>query len=96
MTALKAEASRIDGFHQTAAQDGAIDAYEAFQIAQSIAKLNRDVQLAIKNSDTALPDIAKREAELYQRITEGVMQGRLGAKEADDLKRPCITPSVMR
>jgi chaperonin cofactor prefoldin len=24
---------------------------------------------------------------LYQRITEGVMQGRLGAKEADDLKR---------
>lgn len=87
MTALKAEASRIDGFHQTAAQDGAIDAYEAFQIAQSIAKLNRDVQLAIKNSDTALPDIAKREAELYQRITEGVMQGRLGAKEADDLKR---------
>lgn len=41
----------------------------------------------MKNSETALPDLAKREAELYQRITEGVMQGRLTAGGADILKR---------
>jgi hypothetical protein len=56
-------------------------------IVLDLSKLIKDTENSSKNSEVALPDIAKREAELYQRITEGVMQGRLSVKDSDSLKK---------
>ena len=85
---LRDELSRIAASEQAAiASDGYISGPEAIQLASDLDKLIIGTQAHLKDSDTALPDLAKREAELYQRITEGVMQGRLPTSKADALKK---------
>jgi len=85
---LRNEYNRILSFEVASrTSDGNLDAKEALTIALDLDRLLKDADAQMKNSETALPDLAKREAELYQRITEGVMQGRLTAGGADILKR---------
>lgn len=85
---LRTEYNRILAFEQSSLTSGSsLDAREALTIAADLDRLIKDVESQMKNSETALPDLAKRESELYQRITEGVMQGRLAPKDADSLKR---------
>nr|MBP7577715.1 hypothetical protein [Candidatus Obscuribacter sp.] len=85
---LRNEYNRILSFEVASrTSDGNLDAKEALTIAMDLDRLLKDADAQMKNSETALPDLAKREAELYQRITEGVMQGRLTAGGADILKR---------
>lgn len=85
---LRDEYNRIVSFERTSVASGnTLDAREALTVASDLDHLAKDIDSQMKNSETALPDLAKREAELYQRITEGVMQGRLTAKDADSLKR---------
>jgi hypothetical protein len=84
--ALNTELSRILAYENASMTTDGLDASEAVQISKDLEKLAKDVEAATKNADVALPDIGKRQAELYQRITEGVMQGRLSAKDADNLK----------
>jgi len=85
---LRNEYNRILSFEVASrTSDGNLDAKEALTIALDLDRLLKDADAQMKNSETALPDLAKREAELYQRITEGVMQGRLTAGSADILKR---------
>lgn len=85
---LRAELNRINNFENSKiASQGKLDAQDAILIVLDLSKLIKDTENSSKNSEVALPDIAKREAELYQRITEGVMQGRLSVKDSDSLKR---------
>ncbi|HNM50195.1 MAG TPA: hypothetical protein PKN86_10845, partial [Candidatus Obscuribacter sp.] len=85
---LRAEYNRITAFEAASLASGStLDAKEALTLSADLDRLIKDADAQMKNSETALPDLAKREAELYQRITEGVMQGRLNAKDADTLKR---------
>lgn len=85
---LRAEYNRITAFEASSLASGStLDAKEALTLSADLDRLIKDADAQMKNSETALPDLAKREAELYQRITEGVMQGRLSAKDADTLKR---------
>lgn len=86
--ALRAELIRINTFESSKiASQGRLEAQDAILIVLDLNKLIRDTDNSSKNAEVALPDIAKREAELYQRITEGVMQGRLTVKDSDSLKR---------
>ncbi|CAN5296965.1 hypothetical protein BH11CYA1_BH11CYA1_39080 [soil metagenome] len=86
--ALRAELIRINSFETSKiASQGKLEAQDAIMIVIDLNKLIKDTDNSSKNSETALPDIAKREAELYQRITEGVMQGRLTVKDSDGLKK---------
>jgi polyhydroxyalkanoate synthesis regulator phasin len=85
---LRGELNRISTYETTSlVSDGSLDAKEAIILVSDLTKLIKDVDVASKNGNGALPDIAKRQAEIYQRITEGVMQGRLSTKSADNLKR---------
>lgn len=86
--ALRAELNRINNFENSKiSSQGKLDAQDAILIVLDLNKLIKDTDTSIKNSEVALPDISKREAELYQRITEGVMQGRLTVKDSDSLKK---------
>jgi chaperonin cofactor prefoldin/chemotaxis signal transduction protein len=86
--ALRAELIRINTFESSKiASQGKLEAQDAILIVLDLNKLIRDTENSSKNAEVALPDIAKREAELYQRITEGVMQGRLTVKDSDSLKK---------
>lgn len=85
---LRAELIRINAFESSKiASQGKLGAEDAISIVIALNKLIKDTDYSTKNSEVALPDIAKREAELYQRITEGVMQGRLSVKDSDSLKK---------
>jgi chemotaxis signal transduction protein len=86
--ALRAELIRINTFESSKiASQGKLEAQDAILIVLDLNKLIRDTDNSSKNAEVALPDISKRQAELYQRITEGVMQGRLSVKDSDSLKK---------
>lgn len=63
------------------------DATKTADVADGLSKLNDDLDDLLKNKESALPDIGKRQAELFQSITEGVLQGRISPKDGDMLKR---------
>lgn len=84
---LRAELNRLMQLESTKVVQGKAEGADAIAISFGLTKLIRDTDNATKNGELALPDIAKRQAELYQRITEGVMQGRLSVKDSDDLKK---------
>ncbi len=86
--ALRAELNRIAEFQASkVAAQGRLAARDAIALALDLTKLLKDTENSTKNTQVALPDIAKRQAELYQRITEGVMQGRLTVKDSENLKK---------
>ncbi|MBP9092784.1 hypothetical protein KBI23_17305 [bacterium] len=86
--ALRAELIRINTFESSKiASQGKLEAQDAILIVLELNKLIKDTDNSSKNAEVALPDISKRQAELYQRITEGVMQGRLTVKDSDSLKK---------
>lgn len=85
---LRGDLNRICTYESTSlASDGFLDAREATILVADLNKLLKDVDAATKNGIGALPDLPKRQAEIFQRITEGVMQGRLSSKTADNLKK---------
>jgi len=63
------------------------DATKTAEVADGLSKLKDDLDDSLKNKESALPDIGKRQAELFQSITEGVLQGRISPKDGDMLKR---------
>jgi len=86
--ALRGELNRIADFQAArVAAQGRLEAKDAIALALDLTKLLKDTENSAKNTQVALPDVAKRQAELYQRITEGVMQGRLTVKDSESLKK---------
>ncbi|MBU6451315.1 MAG: hypothetical protein KGS72_06030 [Cyanobacteria bacterium REEB67] len=72
-----------------------LDAARSIALVNDLNKLLAETKSVAENGITAMPDVDKREAELKQRIIDGVMQGRLSQVEADQLQQELIRIEAM-
>lgn len=85
---LKAELLRIESSEKSfRGMGGDLTASQALTVAQSLASLQEAIEDQLLEADTAAIDLDKRREQLAQRISEGVVAGKLTAEDADVLRK---------
>ena len=85
---LKAELLRIESSEKSfRGMGGDLTASQALTVAQSLVSLQEAIEEQLLEADTVVIDLDKRREQLAQRISEGVVAGKLSAEDAEALRK---------
>lgn len=85
---LKAELLRIESSEKSfRGMGGDLTASQALTVAQSLVSLQEAIEEQLLEADTVVIDLDKRREQLAQRISEGVVAGKLSAEDAESLRK---------
>lgn len=84
---FRKELARIKQQETTYRADGKLSVWERMRLVVDLDQLEKNIVANLDQRTTGITDVAGREAEIGQMISEGLFSGRLSRLEADDFQK---------